>query len=199
MSRISTDELKQLRETAKSTWQVHYASELITVGDFTYGIPIIKAWDDKTSLKIGKFCSIAENVTFMLGGEHRTDFVTTYPFSALMPSASHIKGHPATKGDITVGNDVWIAQGVRIMSGVTIGDGAVIGAGAVVTKSVPPYAIVGGVPARVIKYRFDKRKIKKLLAMRWWDFDDEMLAHAIELLQSSDIDGLIAYYENNMK
>ena len=154
--KIKVEELKQLRENVRATSQVHYANDYIKVGDFTYGVPVIKSWNDETHLTIGKFCSIAENVTFMLGGEHKTNWVTTYPFNALMSTFSHIKGHPATKGDITVGNDVWIAQGARIMSGVTIGDGAVIGAGVLVTKDVPSYAVVGGVPARVIKYRFDK-------------------------------------------
>jgi acetyltransferase-like isoleucine patch superfamily enzyme len=193
------EELKQLRENIKATFQDNYTNEYIKVGDFTYGVPIIKSWNDETKLIIGKFCSIAENVTFMLGGEHKTDWVTTYPFNALMSSFSHIKGHPATKGDITVGNDVWIAQGARIMSGVTVGDGAVIGAGAVVTKDVPPYAIVGGVPAKVIKYRFDKKKIKFLLKMRWWDLSDELLVSAVEILQSKNIDALIDFYKTEVE
>ena len=191
-------ELGQLRQNVKATYQDGYTNDFIKVGDFTYGVPVIKSWNDETHLTIGKFCSIAENVTFMLGGEHKTNWVTTYPFNALMPSFSHIKGHPATKGDIVVGNDVWIAQGVRIMSGVTVGDGAVIGAGAVVTKDVPPYAIVGGVPAKVIKYRFDKKKIRILLKMRWWDFDDAHLVDAIEILQSKNIDALIDFYNREV-
>ena len=191
-------QLRQLRENIKTTFQDSYVNEYVKAGDFTYGFPIIKSWNDETKLTIGKFCSIAENVTFMLGGEHKTDWVTTYPFNALMPSFSHIKGHPSTKGNITVGNDVWIAQGARIMSGVTVGDGAVIGAGAVVTKDVPPYAVVGGVPAKVIKYRFDKKKIKTLLQMRWWDFDDALLVDVIEILQSKNIDKLIDFYKREV-
>lgn len=198
-NKTKIEELRCLRESVNVTVHSHYENDYIKVGDFTYGTPNIQAWNDETRLTIGKFCSIAENVTFMLGGEHKTDWITTYPFNALLDSFSYIKGHPATKGDITVGNDVWIAQGARIMSGVTIGDGAVIGAGAVVTKDVPPYAVIGGVPARVIKYRFDKKKIKLLLEMRWWDWNDEFLVRAIEILQSKKIDELIDFYKREVK
>ena len=193
------EELLRLRAEIKSTFHAHYENTYISVGDFTYGVPIIKSWNDETKLTIGKFCSIAENVTIMLGGEHQTSWITTYPFNALMPGFSHIKGHPATKGDIKIGNDVWIAQGVRIMSGVTIGDGAVIGAGAVVTKNIPPYAIVGGVPAKVIKYRFDKKTVKLLLKMRWWDWSDDLLVRSIEILQSKNVQALINFYNHELK
>ena len=116
----------------------------IEIGDYTYGIPNIKAWDESTKIKIGKFCSIAQGVTILAGGEHQSKWVTTYPFNALLQTFSHIQGHPKTKGDINIGNDVWLATDVKILSGVNIGDGAIIAAGSVVTKDIPPYALGGG-------------------------------------------------------
>ncbi len=196
---MELQQLSQLRVKIHDDFHVKYTNDFITVGDFSYGLPNIQAWNNETKLKIGKFCSIADNVTFMLGGEHKTDWATTYPFNALMSCFSHIKGHPATKGDIIIGNDVWIAQGARIMSGVTVGDGAVIGAGAVVTKNVPPYSIVGGVPAKIIKYRFNKKQIKIFLQMQWWNWEDEHLIQAIELLQSNNIEGLTDFYNTYIK
>jgi len=99
-------------------------------GDFTYGVPAVWRWGEPATLIIGKFCSLSTEIVIFLGGNHRPDFVTTYPFSSVAnwPEAAMIEGHPATKGDVRIGNDVWIGMGAWIMSGVTIGDGAVIGA-----------------------------------------------------------------------
>lgn len=120
-------------------------------------------------------------MTFLLGGEHRNDFVTTYPFNALLEDFNFIKGHPHTKGDINVGNDVWIGSNVKILSGVNIGDGAIIGANSLVTKDIPPYAIAGGNPAKIIKYRFDNETNDKLLKIQWWNFDENELINIIPL------------------
>jgi acetyltransferase-like isoleucine patch superfamily enzyme len=125
------------------------------------------------------------------GGEHHTEWNSTYPFSALCDEYSYIEGHPATKGDIVVGNDVWIASGATILSGVTIGDGAVIGCNALVTENVEPYSIVGGVPARHIKYRFSEDRIEKLKTIKWWELPEERIAQIVPLLQSDNIDELI--------
>lgn len=167
----------------------------IEKGRGTYGTPRVSQWGENARLKIGNFCSIAENVHILLGGEHRSDWVTTYPFNVLWPKvAGHIKGHPRTKGDVIIGNDVWIATGAFILSGVTIGDGAVIAAHAVVTKDVPPYAIVGGNPAKIIRYRFDETTIQKLLEISWWDWPDEKIKGSIDLLLSDDIDAFVNRY-----
>jgi acetyltransferase-like isoleucine patch superfamily enzyme len=148
---------------------------LLEVGEFTYGQPIVRRWDDKTKLKIGKFCSIGSNVQIFLGGEHHTDAITTYPFDVLMGEAE-----TPSKGDVVIGNDVWIGNDVIILSGVTIGDGAVIGAGSVVTKNVQAYAVMGGNPARLIRWRMnDMDKCVNVWRTKWWDWPLDMIADAV--------------------
>ena len=112
-----------------------------------------------TKLYIGSYCSIAPNVRFLLGGEHQIKSISTYPFKVLSFGESREAG---SKGDIVVKDDVWIGDGAIICSGVTIGQGAIVASGAVVTKNVESYSIVGGNPARVIKYRFDEKLRQKL-------------------------------------
>ena len=162
------------------------------IGDFTYGSPKVHSWGNDGRLIIGKYCSIGDKVDILLGGNHRTDWVTTYPFGMLRDGAKHISGHPRSRGDITIGNDVWIARGAVILSGVTIGDGACVAGEAVVTGDVPPYAIVGGNPSRQIRLRFSKTQIDALLAIRWWDWSEDRIAQFYDLMLSSDIDGFIA-------
>ena len=167
---------------------------ILEVGDYTYGKPQICKWDDSTKLKIGKFCSIADGVKILLGGNHRSDWISTYPFSAISeiwPEAKDIKGHPCSKGDISIGNDVWIGMDVTILSGVTISDGAIIGAGSVVTKDVKPYSVVAGNPAKLIRMRFNSEQIEKLLSIRWWDWDIKKIHKNLNLLCSSSIDKFI--------
>lgn len=160
-------------------------------GEFSYSCPIdARSWGEGTSYKIGKFCSIADNLTIFLGGNHRCDWVSTYPFPSFsdqFPEASEIHGHPATKGNVIIGNDVWIGSHVTILSGVTIGDGAVVGAFSVVAKNVPPYAIVAGNPARVIRYRFDEKTIAQLLQLQWWNWPIEKIRKNVHLLCSTNL------------
>ncbi|MBE1443612.1 CatB-related O-acetyltransferase [Paenibacillus sp. OAS669] len=167
----------------------------IFIGEFTYGYPEVLSWGENSILTIGKFCSIADRVSIFLGGEHRPDWVTTYPFNALIPSFSYIQGHPKTKGNVVIGNDVWLGSGATIMSGVQIGDGAVIGARAVVTKYVPPYAVVAGNPGKIIKYRFDDETIRRLLQVQWWNWPLDRIERAIPFLLSTDIQLFLAYCE----
>ncbi len=164
------------------------------IGKHTYGKPKVYDFGDGGRLIIGKYTSIADETTILLGGNHRMDWVSTYPFPALTdkwPSAVGIVGHPQSKGDVIIGNDVWIGNGATILSGVTIGDGAVIGARALVVKDVPPYAIVRGNPAKIIRYRFPKRTIKKLLKSAWWCWSDKEVSENVKLLCSNDINSII--------
>jgi len=164
------------------------------IGDYTYGNPNLLSWDDKTKLTIGKYCSIAEGVTIILGGGHRMDWITTYPLSVFFDELGSCEGHPSTKGDLEIGHDVWVGYGATILSGIHIGDGAVIAAKAVVTRDVPPYAIVAGNPARIIKYRFDSETIAELLELKWWNWSIEtVIARGPELL-SNRIQELIDRY-----
>ncbi len=161
------------------------------IGKWSYGKPKVMSWGEGAVLKVGAFCSFGADVTIFLGGEHRIDWVTTFPFNSLWKSAEHFTGHPATKGDVVIGNDVWIGYRAIILSGVTIGDGAVIAAGAVVTKDVPAYGIVGGNPAKLIKKRFDDETIQRLLRIAWWNWDDAKIEQYLPLLLNPDLSKFI--------
>ena len=167
-----------------------WANENVTVGDFTYGQPVVHDWKTGNTLTVGKFCSIGGNVNILLGGEHHTEWCTTYPFDVLLDGAKC-----KSKGDVVIGNDVWIGDNVTILSGVTIGNGAVIGAGSVVTKYVEPYTVVGGSPAKFIKDRIDPLDAVNLLIMEWWDWPLDKLVDAIPILTRSDFDGLHRYWQ----
>ena len=149
------------------------------IGEYSYGnmtkSPKIVYFGEECKLKIGNYCSFGEDVWIVLGGEHRTDWVTTYPFSVLFDGAEDIPGHPRSKGDIVIGNDVWVCTGAMIMSGVTVGNGAVIAARSVVTKDVSPYTIVAGNPARPINKRFPDDLIEGLEQIKWWDWPVEKI------------------------
>ena len=168
------------------------------IGAWTYGKPKVISWGEGAGLQIGKFCSIAEGVTILLGGEHRTDWVTTYPFNVIFEEGKSFDGHPRTKGDVSIGNDVWIGSEAFILSGVTIGDGAVIAARSVVTRDVPPYSIVAGNPARQVRLRFSETVIDALQRIRWWDWPISEITTALPLLLSSDIEAFVAKYEARM-
>lgn len=133
----------------------------VKVGSYTYGDLNVITFSDKSCLSIGNFVSIAGNVFFLLDTEHYLEHISTYPFAVKI--AHSCDSESLSKGNIIIDDDVWIGYGATIMSGVHIGQGAVIAASAVVTKDVPPYAIVGGVPAKVIRYRFTTEKIVALL------------------------------------
>jgi virginiamycin A acetyltransferase len=165
-------------------------SDQITIGAFTYGRPKVRFPESGAQLSIGRYGSIADGVEILLGGNHRTDWATTYPFPALpglWPAAHGMSGHDATRGDVTIGHDVWLGSQAMIMSGVTIGHGAVVAARAVVTRDVPPYAIVAGNAAKVVKMRFDDRTIWRLLAVSWWDWPVEKISRSLNAIRGADI------------
>jgi acetyltransferase-like isoleucine patch superfamily enzyme len=147
---------------------------------------------DEAGIRVGAFASIADNVELIPGGNHRLDWVSTYPFRVKFRLPGAITdGHPWSKGDIVIGNDVWIGTGARILSGVVVGDGAVVGAAAVVTTDVRPYAVVAGNPAREVKRRFDDATVEALLRIRWWDWPDEELLQHVDGLCSDDVRGFL--------
>ena len=146
-------------------------------------------------LKIGKFCSIACGAKFIFtSANHSLKSLSTYPFPIFFEEwglgVQNITSAWDNKGDIIIGNDVWIGYEAMILSGVTIGDGAIIGTRAVVTKDVPPYTIVGGVPAKTIRKRFSDDTIAALLQISWWDWPEEKIKQHISDIQAGRIDRL---------
>ncbi len=169
---------------------------LLVIGRNTYGTPIVDVYrGSERKVSIGSFCSISRGVVIVTGGVHPVNWVSTFPFRAQwhLPGA-YADGIPTSDGDIVIGSDVWIGTEAMILSGVTIGDGAVIAARSVVTRDVPPYAIVAGVPARIIRYRFDQCIIDQLLEIKWWEWDDEQIRQAVPLLSSERIDDFLVSY-----
>lgn len=141
---------------------------------------------------IGAFCSIARDVYIGLAG-HTLDMMSTSPIFTEPHNGTGFSWTSNsdcayTNGRVSIGNDVWIGYGAKIMSGISIGNGAIVAAGAVVTKDVPPYAIVGGVPAHIIRYRFEQQIIDRLQNLKWWDLPDARLKAKIELFQTAAID-----------
>ena len=152
----------------------------VRVGSYTYGDLNIITFSDKSFLSIGNFVSIAGNVFFLLDTEHCFEHISTYPFAVKISHTCDSESF--SKGDIIIDDDVWIGYRAIIMSGVHIGQGAVIASGAVVTKDVPPYAIVGGVPARLIKYRFPSNMIEELLKIDYGKLSPKMIKEHIDEL-----------------
>ena len=147
---------------------------------------------NQDNLIIGKFCSIACGAKFIFNSaNHTLSSLSTYPFPIFFEEwgldVKDITKAWDNKGDIVVGNDVWIGYEAVILAGVTIGDGAIIGARAVVTKDVPPYTIVGGVPAKQIRKRFNEETIDTLLKLKWWDWSKERIAKNITAIQSGNV------------
>lgn len=198
------------KEPMKGFPQVGYLKNFITkeniiVGDYTYyddpdgvdnfeknvlyHLPFI---GDK--LIIGKFCAIAKNVKFIMNGaNHKDSGFSTYPFFIFgngWEKAAPKEGELSYKGDMIISNDVWIGYDSTIMPGIKIGNGAIIASKSVVTKDVPDYAVVGGNPAKVIKYRFDQETIEALLEIAWWDWSAEKITKNLDLITNSDIEKL---------
>jgi acetyltransferase-like isoleucine patch superfamily enzyme len=175
----------------------------VTIGPHTlsYSLPTVRHFiHDETKLTIGDYCSLHPDATVFLGGRHSLTAVTTYPHRILWRMDGAGKdGFPTPTGDSFIGSDVWLCPGALVVSGVRIGHGAIIGAGAVVTKDVPDYAVVGGNPARVIRFRFSEEQIKALLEIQWWDWPEEDVRRSVPLLAGSDIDAFIDWARRGRK
>lgn len=154
------------------------------IGNHTYGKPLVMQWGEGASLKIGSYCSIGPNVTILLGGEHRFNWISSYPFNKIFKENAHLMGHPYSKGNVVIGNDVWIGAGVIILSGIEIGNGAIIGAGSVVRNKVAAYSVVAGNPAEFLFYRFNKEIIDKIENIAWWNWPEEKVIAMAPILMS---------------
>ena len=183
-------------------------SRLVLTGKHTYGLENIRilTWNEGAHLFVGGFCSIAGNQTVFLGGNHRTDWATTFPFghihNEVFPAGQiNGDGHPSTKGHIVIENDVWIGNSCTIMSGIRIGSGSVIAANSVVVKNVDPYTIVGGNPAKKLKDRFSPDLVQRLMAIEWWNQPDDTINRIIPSLQRpinhGSLDEIQKLLENN--
>ena len=166
-----------------------------SIGIGSYGIPIVHDWHERSTLRIGAYTSIADDVHIFLGGQHRTDWVSSYPFPAFLDEARVIPNYGGSRGDVNVGNDVWLASGCTILSGVTIGDGAVVAARSVVSRDVEPYSIVAGNPARHVRYRFEQKTCEALVASAWWAWPEEEVRRIVHLLCSDDFSAFFAYVD----
>lgn len=170
------------------------------IGRGTYHVPkLFHVFDyhQGSTLKIGAYCSISFDVRIILGGNHRTDWVTTYPFPNVWKEAAHLPCCTTTKGDVIIGNDVWIGAGVTIQSGVSVGDGAVLAAHANIVSDVPPYAIVGGNPGKIIRMRFDENAVARLQRIEWWNWSEDRIQEMLPWMLSADISAFLDKAESN--
>jgi virginiamycin A acetyltransferase len=161
----------------------------------------IITWSDQYKINLGKYNSIGRDCNFFLHANHRPDWVTTSsqllgPVNNEIAEMHMNMGHPSCKGDIIIENDVWIGAKSTIMSGVRIANGSIVGAGSVVTKDVPPYAIVAGNPARLVKMRFSDEQIESLLDIAWWDWEEEKIRENSMSMWCDDIDGFIKNFKS---
>ena len=180
------------------TWpKTIFDLERVTVGNGTYGTLDVRIDGKEGNLKIGHYCSIADEVVFLPAADHPIHFLSTYPWGARITS----NGYSAcSKGDIIVGDDVWIGIRALILSGVKIGQGAIVAAGSVVTKDVPPYAIVAGSPAKVIAYRFSQEIINNLLKIDYSKIDAAFVKKHSDILQKEVTnDFAFSYFTEEVK
>lgn len=158
----------------------------VKLGDYSY----LGRGTVAHNLTVGKYTSISDFCTIGLPG-HPTSAISTSPIFNSVNNGTRFsftdKNTYSSPMNVQIGNDVWVGYGVMIVKNVTIGDGAIVAAGAVVTKDVPPYAIVGGVPAKIIKYRFPQEIIQRLMEIKWWDLPESLLKNNISLFQQENI------------
>lgn len=163
-----------LRKPApKDTWPW----QGIKIGRHSYGLKpsSVMFYSPTIDLQVGNFCSIAKEVVFLIKAQHPIDTASTFPLRTFARGTEYLGSKP-----IIVGHDVWIGFRSTIMSGVTLGNGSIVAAGSVVTKDVPPYAIVAGVPAKILRYRYDEKTIARMEEIAWWFWDDDKITSNID-------------------
>ena len=192
-NRATRKRLRRMDKLERAAEKIRLQYPRYTVGVGTYGIPEVLEFGDDTVLRIGSYTSIAAGVRILLGGEHRTDWLTTYPFPAMVKGLEDIKDYAPSKGDVVIGSDCWICAGAMILSGVTIGHGSIVAAGAVVTRDVAPFSVVGGNPCKFIRWRFEEDVRQLLLGAAWWDWPMDEVKALARTLSSDDLPALLEY------
>ena len=193
-SRLTGAKISRLQnfERQQAKFKKRYPNYSIGAG--SYGLPIVHDYHEGTTLKIGAYCSIADNVQIFLGGQHRIDWVSSYPFSQFYQMDSEFnKNTSVSRGDVIIGSDVWLCANCTILSGVTIGHGAVIANGAVISRDVEPYAVMAGNPAKLIKWRFDEPIRAALLESKWWEWPEDETHQIMHLLCSENLTDFFNY------
>ncbi|MEJ0104613.1 MAG: CatB-related O-acetyltransferase [Bacteroidota bacterium] len=182
--------INQHNQTIATTF---FPIEKIKIGNHTYGdLHIISYGEENEGLEIGHYVSIANKVQFLLGGNHYYKRFTTYPFINKFVDADYVETW--SKGKIIIGDDVWIGTEAFILPGVNIGKGAIIGARAVVSQDIPPYAVVTGNPARIVKYRFEAHTVKKAESIDFKRLKPEnILSHLTDYKKEIDFDDILKY------
>ena len=189
---LLSDLVRKMRIPKGHATRRHFARDVakgrFDIGDYTFGRPeVLRISGDPCRLIVGHFCSIAPGVKIILGSDHRADWISTYPFQG-PGGGDQIRG----RGDVVIGSDVWIGAFAIILSGVSIGHGAIIGAGALVSRDVPPYSVAVGNPAQVARKRFPDDVVAALLETEWWNLPTERIRELGPILQSDNIDALVA-------
>ncbi len=167
------------------------------MGPHSYSVPQLHYHTgDTCRVIVGDWSSLADGVEILPGGNHYTDSVTTFPLARRLglPGMSRTRD-PWSKGDVVIGSDVWLGHGVRVLGGITIGHGAVVAAWSVVTRDIEPYAIAAGVPARVLRKRFDESTIAALLRVAWWEWPETVIRERADELTSADLTSFLARYD----
>lgn len=172
----------------------------LDVGAYSYGAPLLLGCDGtpETHVSIGRYCSFAHGVQILLRANHPMKSATTYPLGRVFGQEQECD-FSTSRGPVRIGHDVWVGYEALILSGVTIGNGAVIGARAVVTRDVPPYGIVAGNPARLVRRRFDDATVARLEATRWWDWPEERIRAHMHLLSHGAIEEFLAFAERESR
>lgn len=177
-----------------------YHHPQVDVGDYTYGLlPFtIRIYTRHDRVKIGKFCSIAKDVKIVVSGEKYAGRVANYSLATFMKSYAEIDRDVFVRGPIIIGHDVWIGTGAIILPGTKIGNGAIIAAGAVVRGEVDHYAVVGGIPARLIRYRFNNEQRQQLLDIAWWNWPDNLILERLDQFYGG-VDDFISLYKTEAR